>query len=158
DDFHLPWRMLYTHPNPTEPLAEDGSNFHPNGFWGYQHIIEVYTTNIEPVEKISPDHVTAKDGKLGFAAALDEMIDTKFRVRCIGRHRDFVRSSSGRLTYNEWNRKADVTNGLRCQPFQHQAVYFLCHAEGAGPETKPSLQAPVLQFMDGSIDATELRE
>jgi hypothetical protein len=34
-DFHLPWRMLYTHPTPTEKLAPDGSNFDPRGFWGY---------------------------------------------------------------------------------------------------------------------------
>ena len=39
-DFHIPWRMLYTHPDLAHKLADDGSNFQPIGFWGYRHIIE----------------------------------------------------------------------------------------------------------------------
>jgi len=48
-EFHIPWRMLYTHPHETEELAEDGANFDPAGFWGYQHVIEQFI-NILPAE------------------------------------------------------------------------------------------------------------
>jgi CHAT domain len=151
-DFHLPWRMLYTHPF-DEDLADDGSNFDPRGFWGFQHIFEQFTNRRSP-----KNHVTAKKGKLALSAALHAKIDKEFGVACIERHRDFIRNSGDRLAYVEWTNKADVTSGLSRQPFQQQVVYFLCHAEGAGTTDKPRLQPPVLQLMDGTVDPVELRE
>jgi hypothetical protein len=152
-DFHLPWRMLYTHPNPNEILAEDGSNVDPRGFWGYQHIIEQFTN-----EYMIKDHVIASDGKLGLAAALHERIDQQFQIACLARHRDFVQRSGDRLSYVEWTRKADMMRGLSAIPFQHQVVYFLCHSDGAGTTARPSLQPPALKLVDGALDAVELAE
>jgi hypothetical protein len=74
-DFHIPWRMLYTHPDPIEPLSRDGSNFDPKGFWGFQHIIEQFTNNYEV-----NDYVLATK-KLGFAAALHERLDEELHVK-----------------------------------------------------------------------------
>ncbi len=152
-DFHLPWRLLYTHPDATEQLTGDGGNADPRGFWGYQHIIEEFT-NDYPIK----DHVLAKTGKLGFGAALHERLDREFNVDCIAQHRRFVQASSERLAYVEWTKKAEVETALSSAPFRHQVVYFLCHAEGAGTTAKPSLQPPVLELADGKIDAAELRE
>jgi hypothetical protein len=150
-DFHLPWRMLYTHPTPNEPLNPDGTNFIPRGFWGYQHIIEEFINN-HPVE----DHVTANGGKLALGAALHNNIDTKFQVACLATHRDFAQCNGKQLSYVEWTNKADATTGLKGSPFL-RAVYFLCHAEVAGKSDRPSLDQPVLQLTDGAIKTTEIR-
>ena len=152
-DFHIPWRMLYTHPDPNEPLAHDGSNFDPRGFWGYQHIIEQFANDSYPLEY----RLVAKS-KLAFGAALHEKIDTQFQVDCLKRHRDFVQSKGERLNYIEWTKRAEVIKGLSAEPFQFQVIYFLCHAEGAGTTVKPNLQPPILELTDGTIDAIDLRE
>jgi hypothetical protein len=145
-DFHLPWRMLYTHPTPTEKLAPDGSNFDPRGFWGYQHIIEQFTNEYE-----IDDHVRAK-GKLSFGAALHEGLDKKYNLECLARHRLFVQANGEQLAYEEWTNKAAVESGLSAKSFPHQVVYFLCHAEGAGTIDKPNLKPPY------AIDTVELGE
>jgi hypothetical protein len=141
-DFHIPWRMLYTHPDATEALAEDGSNFEPSGFWGSQHVIEQFTREYD-----IRDHVLAREGKLSFGAALHERID-----------RDFIQASTNRLLYAEWTKKADVTTRLRAKPFEQQVLYFLCHAEGAGSTDSPSLRPPALELSDGTIGAVEIRD
>jgi hypothetical protein len=151
-DFHLPWRMLYTHPTPTDKLAPDGSNFDPRGFWGYQHIIEQFTNDYE-----IKDHVRAKE-KLSFGAAVHDRLDTKFNVECLARHRLFVQANGEHLAYEEWTTKAAVESGLSAEPFPHQVVYFLCHAEGAGTIDKPTLKPTWLGFADGEIDTVGLCE
>jgi hypothetical protein len=150
-DFHIPWRMLYTHP--TGKLDADGGNFVPSGFWGYQHVVEQF-----PARYRVSDHVRARGGKLGFAAALHELIDTEFSVDCIKRHRDFIQSSTDRLAYDEWTKVAELTNGLSANPFERQVIYFLCHAEAAGTTAAPSLTPPTLQLVDGKIDAVAVRK
>ena len=152
-DFHLPWRMLYTQPVGCEPLKSDGSNFDLRGFWGYQHILEEFTNSIP-----SADHVTADNGKVWFAAGLHERIDNDLQINCLAVHRKFVQGTEDRLFYDEWTKKAEVPNGLSADPFRHQIVYFLCHAEGAGSADRPSLKPPVLQISDGTIDAVEIGE
>jgi hypothetical protein len=148
--FHIPWRMLYTHP--AGELAADGSNFKPSGFWGYQHVIEQYPS-IYPIS----DQLRTRDGKLGFGAALHERIDMEFKVDCIKRHRDFIQSSADLLTYAEWTKIAGLEKGLSAMPFKQQVVYFLCHAEVAGSTTAPVLIPATLQLADGNIDATRVR-
>jgi CHAT domain len=153
-DFHIPWRMLYTHPQATEALKEDGANFEPAGFWGYQLVIEQFTKDYD-----IKDHVLARNGKLGFGAALHEGIDTDFKVECVKRHRDFVAASANRLIHVEWTEKTAVTKGLAAEPFDRQVVYFLCHAEGAGSSAAPALESPYLKLADGcKIDAVAIRE
>lgn len=149
-EFHIPWRMLYTHPTIHERLAPDGSNFDPRGFWGYQHIIEEFTH-----EYSIENHVVAS-GKLGFAATLHENIDRELHVRCIARHHDFVQSSSDRIAYSEWTNKQDVEVGLSGTPFKHQVVYFLCHAEVAGTRRQPSMVSSELKLKEGSISANDV--
>jgi hypothetical protein len=148
--FHIPWRMLYTHP--TGELAADGSNFEPSGFWGYQHVIEQYPS-IYPIN----DQLRTPAGKLGFAAALHERIDTEFGVDCIKRHHDFVQSSADLLTYIEWTKIIGLEKGLSAVPFEQQLIYFLCHAEVAGSSTAPVLVPATLQLTDGYIDASRVR-
>jgi hypothetical protein len=151
-EFHIPWRMLYTHPDP-QGLKNDGSNFLPQGFWGYQHIIEEFTNNYDIA-----DHVTATNGKLAFGAALSENIDQKFGVACIACHRSFVHSHGGRLAYVEWTTKSELIRGLEQNPFSQQVVYFLCHGEVAGGTNDPNIKLPFLELADGKIDPVEVRE
>jgi CHAT domain len=153
-EFHIPWRMLYTHPHETEELAEDGANFDPAGFWGYQHVIEQF---IKPGDDIR-SYVVASNGKLGFGAALHERIDAEFKVECIKRHHDFIHASMNQLIYAEWTTKAQLIKGLEAESFKQQVLYFLCHAEGAGTTAMPTLPPPFLQLTDGiKITAVEVR-
>jgi CHAT domain len=148
--FHIPWRMLYTHP--AGELAADGNNFKPSGFWGYRHVIEQYPS-IYPIN----DHLKARDHKVGFGAALHDRIDTEFKVDCLKRHRDFIQSSADVLTYTEWTKITGLESGLSAVPFQQQVLYFLCHAEVAGSTAAPSLVPATLQLSDGKIDVGRVR-
>ena len=149
-DFHIPWRMLYTHPNPNESLEKDGSNFSPNGFWGYQHIIEEFTTESYPVK----GHVLGHKDQICFGAAIHDKIDADLKVDCVKRHREFVDKRND-LAYVEWKTKNEVLSGL-CGVLE--VVYFLCHAEGSGTMEKPCLRSPVLKLADGDIDGVEVKE
>jgi hypothetical protein len=151
-DFHIPWRMLYTHPHVGESLAPDGSNFDPKGFWGYRHVIEQFTQRHD-----IRDYVLARD-KLSFGAALDECIDKEFDVDCIQLHRKFIERSAAHLAYTEWTTKAQVMAGLAATPFAQQVLYFLCHGEGAGTINKPVLTPPSLQLTNlEEIKAADIR-
>jgi hypothetical protein len=152
-EFHIPWRLLYTHPRSGEKLAKDGTNFDPNGFWGYRHVVEQFTDRY-----VIKDHVVAR-GKLGFGAALHERIDVDFHVDCIKRHRDFVQASATQLDYQEWTKKAEVVDALGAEPFLQQVIYFLCHGETAGTADKPELAPPCLQLAnDERIRAIDIRQ
>jgi CHAT domain len=151
-DFHIPWRMLYTHPDATEALAEDGRNFSPAGFWGYEHVIEQFTKDYN-----IKDHVLARKGKLGIGAALHERIDADFKIECIKCHRDFIQTSMDQLVYAEWTKKAELMKALAAKSFDHPVLYFLCHAEGAGTPDAPALELPFLELVDGKITAVEIR-
>lgn len=153
EDFHIPWGMLYTHPDPTVPLCANGENFKPQGFWGYQHIIERFTNQHDLV-----DQLTTRDGKLQFGAALNELIDEQYQVACIAQHRMFVQNREKRLNYNEWKTKSAVQNALRQSPFDLRVLYFLCHAKGAGTAAQPNLAPGSVELSDAvPIDAVELR-
>lgn len=145
--FHVPWGMLYTHP--AGELAPDGSNFVPEGFWGYRHIVEQYPDSYNVSFQLC-----TQNGKLALGAALNERIDTEFNVDCIKRHRDFIRSSGNLLSYAEWTKIAELEQGLSAEPFGQQIVYFLCHAEVAGSAAAPP---PYLQLADGMIAAARIR-
>jgi hypothetical protein len=148
--FHVPWRMLYTHPS--GELAADGSNFAPQGFWGYQHVVEQYP-KVYPLS----DQLRTQNGKLALGAALHERIDTDFTVDCIKRHRDFIQSSANLLSYAEWTKIAALEQGLSAATFGQQIVYFLCHAEVAGSAAAPVLTPPKLELADGRIAAARIR-
>ena len=153
-NFHLPWRMLYTHPVENEKLAADGGNARPEGFWGYRHVIEHFTKHTAEGDFL--DNVSAVDGKLGFAAALYSNLDAELDVKCIARHHEFVARHTADLNYVEWTEADKVKNGLKLDPFPYRVIYFLCHAEVAGDAGKPSLAVPHLRFPDGSIRTTDL--
>jgi hypothetical protein len=148
DDFHVPWGMLYTHPNPDEKLAASGDNYDPRGFWGYQHIVVQYPSSHHMAEPL-----TITDGKLPFGAALDDSIDIKLSVDCIAQHRLFVDEHGGRLSYVEWNTSPAVQKAFGQVPFDHRVLYFLCHATDTGKPAKPS----VLELSDAKpIGAREV--
>lgn len=147
--FHVPWRMLYTHPLGLGELAADGSNFVPEGFWGYRHVVEQYPDSYNVNFELR-----TQNGKLALGAALNERIDTDFNVDCIKRHRDFIESSGKLLSYAEWTKIAELEQGLSADPFGQQIVYFLCHAEVAGSAAAPP---PYLQLADGLIAAARIR-
>lgn len=152
-DFHIPWGMLYTHPDPDEPLKNDGSNFEPGGFWGYQHIVEQFTKNHTLTSWLGPVLQ-----KVRFGAALHENLDELLDVSCVEQHRHFTEMADSRLDYAEWTTKEAIGLALSTHPFDQQIVYFLCHAEGAGTQTDSQLVPPALEVTDGKIDITDIRD
>lgn len=146
-DFHLPWSMLYTHPRPDESLADDGSNFDPRGFWGYQHIVEQFTNDHQVTDRLLPI-----EGKLHFGAAVNTEI-SEICQPCLAGHHAFVQSHGGRLAYAEWTTKEQVRVALTTSPFETRIVYFLCHGDSAGLATR----APALHLADGEIRSTDIR-
>jgi CHAT domain len=153
EDFHVPWGMLYTHPDANVKLSANGENFDPRGFWGYQHIIEQFTN-----QHGLTDQLTTTDGKLQFGAALNEMIDEEFKVECIAQHRKFVQSSGELLSYNEWKTKSAVQEALQQSPFDLRVLYFLCHAKGAGTAEQPNWAPGSVELTDAvPIDAMDVR-
>jgi len=154
-EFHIPWRMLYTHPVSEGELEPDGSNCRPEGFWGFQHILEQFPEDFS----LTDYRLSVQGGQLGLATALHEKIDVEFKVPCVERHRDFVQHCGNRLDYSEWTDIAAVKKGFSSEkkPFPFQIIYFLCHAEGAGTEAKPNAQ-PYLDIAGGRITAVDIRE
>jgi hypothetical protein len=146
--FHLPWGMLYTHPDPNTPLDADGFNFDPRGFWGYQHIVEQFTNDHPVIDQLRP-----VVGKLGFGVALHPGIASS----CLTGHQKFVAANESRLNYAEWTTRRQVEAALSASPFENRIVYFLCHAEGAGSVEHPSLRPPALELADAVIEATDIR-
>ena len=144
-DFHIPWRMLYTHP--TGDACRRRQHFEPSGFWGYQHVIEQY-----PAPYPGNDQLYARGGKLGFGAAMHERIDAEFKVDYFKRHRDFIQSSADVLTYAEWTKIAGLERVFR-RSVRAASNLLPLSCGSRGLDHRPSLVPATLQLADGKIDA-----
>lgn len=134
DQFHIPWRMIYTHPTDAGRLARDGSNFVPNGFWGNRHIMEQFPEDF----RVRDFRIKVQDQVLTLGSALSVDIDKKFGVPCVAQHQDLVLSYGNRISAKEWTDVAALGTALGENPFPYQLLYMLCHAEGAGSRTDPN--------------------
>ncbi len=120
DSFYVPWGLIYS-----EPLGIDGSDWKPEGFWGYQHLIEN-----APMKKGGlKNELKAPDGgTLVVALQIDEWIDQQFPVPCIKPVEDvFKKYPPGRLTTVRRTRRLEVAKALHDGPLDEHVLFFCCH-------------------------------
>ncbi len=134
DCFFVPWGMLYTHPNPDEELDSNGSNFEPEGFWGYRHVIEHKTPNSNGDSRLQ----ATDGGKIRASINIDKSIDSKLDVKCVALQRRFFKNLTC-LDLTERFHKSKLEEDVSSEKFQEQIVYFYCHGQGAGEYKNPNL-------------------
>lgn len=146
EDFFVPWSMIYTHPIANEKLNNEGSNFKPEGFWGYRHIIEHNTRYSELDMAIGSD-----SSRLLVSLNIDANIDSKLRVSTIKAQRDFF-DDLDRLqliTKEERQNKKQLQEALQKTDFSDRLVYFYCHGQGGDKADQPNLSSASLRLTDG---------
>jgi hypothetical protein len=144
--FFAPWSMLYTHPNPKEQLAFDGSNFEWDGFWGLHHVIEHNTLHAEVVDtRIRPD----KSGLICTSMNVDKNLDDNLGVTCIDTQIDFFNAFAHRIDYIERCTKYELLQALSDSSFKDKIVYFYCHGIGSGEYDLPNLGDARIVLTDG---------
>jgi hypothetical protein len=146
DSFFVPWGMLYTHPEPGG-LASHGSDFKPEGFWGYRHVIEHNTLDIQLETSIRPDG----DGPLPASINFDEKIDAQLGVTCVTEQQELFERLAGLnlIERTERRRRDELRRALEGGNFRDRILYFYCHGEGASGTDGPSLENANLRLTDG---------
>lgn len=146
DSFFVPWGMLYTHPESGKGLSSDGSNFMKEGFWGYRHIIEHNTIDIELETGIKPDY----DGLIAASMNFDENIDTQLGVSCVIEQQElFERLKRLKvISHTERRQKDELQRALEGEDFADRILYFYCHGEGASGTDGPSLKSANIRLTD----------
>jgi len=152
NDFFIPWGLLYTHPDESDDLAVDGSNFRWEGFWGYRHIIEH-----NPEYSTLPwDLKPSADGRLVTSFNIDDRIDAQLNVACIQPQRTFFQSLLG-WGIIERTKKSEFIGAIASDDFADQIVYFCCHGVGSGDPGRVSAALAQLTLSDDDpITATDI--
>lgn len=137
--FYAPWNLIYS-----KDLAEDGSDATPDGFWGYQHVIEQAPG--DGALENDPDF----EGPLQVALQMDENIDTQLNVACNGPVLDLLDSyADGTINTVSRNRSDEFKKALRAAPLLDHILYFCCHAVAEGDSTTPRTGESFLSLTDG---------
>ncbi len=118
DGFFAPWNLIYS-----ESLELDGSNVRPEGFWGYQHVIEHVPDNA--AQGIELQSTTP----LNFALQLDQRIDQELNVPCNSVVTDFLgKYAPAVLAQSNHDYKKQLLVALRDGELNEHILYFCCHA------------------------------
>jgi hypothetical protein len=154
DSFFLPWGILYTHPIAGEKLSASGSNWRPEGFWGYNHIIEHMPMRRNQLheQKIDPD-----EQGIPLSVNLDERISRELSLPCIEEHLEGIKGLKGikviRRTLKSELQKAFTDDVTRLE----RILYFYCHGTGAGSYGQTSLEEATLTLTDDSVSAADIQ-
>ncbi len=142
--FHVPWGLIYS-----DSLNVDGDNWRPEGFWGYQHLIEN-----APLGKGSMKNELEmpENGKLVVALQLDEGIDQQLRVPCIAPVETLLAGYANELITERRNLRGLLARALRDDPLDEQVLFFCCHAVVDGVSTQIRADEAYLVLSDRSAD------
>jgi hypothetical protein len=154
DDFFLPWGMLYTHPVPGKQLSSRGKNWKPEGFWGYQHIIQHMTMNHDPIdEKIEPRRENAL-----LSLNLDEGISRRLKLPCIDEHFEYI-ASLRQIRSIRRTKKSELQKAFT-KDVNHleRIIYFYCHGTGAKDEARINLGEAKLSLTEGFVSAADFQK
>jgi hypothetical protein len=139
-DFLVPWPMIYTHFGGEGDLALDGSNFNPQGFWGYRHVIE-QEIDYSPIDvAVDPD----RQNKVPISINIDSRINDL----SVGDHYEFFEKHGG-LACTRRDTFVELGKALQSASFADEIVYFLCHGKGAGEFEAPNLGSAEVVLSDG---------
>lgn len=142
ESLFLPWGMLYTHPVEGQELAADGSNWLPEGFWGYQHIVQ-QSPNEHPIDqRILPD----KDG-VKLSLNINRQIATQFNLPEVTEHFNYI-GALGRPCI-ERGLKSELQRDLKGKAAQLERVlYFYCHGHGSTDSARVNLDESQIKLSD----------
>jgi hypothetical protein len=135
--------MIYVHPEKGVDLAPDGSSFKKDGFWGYRHIVEHNTAQVDLPTELKPDGT----GKIHASINIDESIDQCLGVPCIAPQLAFFRGQAS-LSAVERRTKRELETALSEANFADQIVYFCCHGSGANEGDATSLKPSRIALTD----------
>lgn len=145
-DVFVPWGMLYTHPDPNEPLQPGGTNFQKEGFWGYQHL--VYQMPEEVVVEATGRLDPSVPGFLSVNFNENLASDLPFIAGHITSISELVAAPRIRRTKIA-ELELDFTNN---RASLERILYFYCHGLSTGDDvSKP----PRLILTDGDIKAAD---
>ncbi len=151
-EFFVPWNMIYIHPIASEELAQDGSNFRWDGFWGYRHCIEHNPDDIELGSCVHPN----REGRIPTSVNIDEGLDSRLRIDCIAPQLTYFEKHQ-RLAVTVRRDKAAFEADFRQPPFPYRIVYFCCHGATSRERRTLNLEQPWIQLTDReNIGANDL--
>jgi hypothetical protein len=143
-DFHVPWGLIYS-----EPLDIDGKNWRPEGFWGYQHLIDS-----APLGKggMKNDLEVPDGDPLVMALQLDSGIDQQLKVPCIQLVEDQLAKYGNALRIDRRIRRTALAQALGQGPLDEHVLFFCCHAIVDGVSTEIRSDEAYLTLSDRSPD------
>lgn len=149
DDFFVPWSLLYS-----DPLDLDGGNVRPEGFWGYQHLIE----HAPPGAGGLGHELRALQGPLAVGLQLDRTIDEMLGVPCIAPVLDLLEGYDDRAV----DRRERLTRGALAEALRNgraddHVLFFCCHAEQEGDFTAFRIDQSYLVLSDREQDPVAAR-
>jgi hypothetical protein len=156
DVFFVPWALLYIHPSRRSPLHADGRNFEWEGFWGYRHIVEHNTEDLDFSTWFDSERRARLQASLNF----DDRIDAQSGAPCIAPQRAFFRSLRDRhnVAYVERRSKVAFQRALMSRHFRDTIAYFYCHGTGGDSFDGSNMDQAHLTLSDGErITASNLR-
>lgn len=145
DKLFQPWGMLYTHPVEDEKLADDGSNWVKNGFWGYRHIVHQTPKKYKHKNGIQPD----ADGGIPASVNFDDRLSIALQLPVIDEHIEFLRCLGAKIKRTKKSELEFVFKENRCNV--ERILYFYCHGHGSG--SGASTSPPYLEMTDDSVSA-----
>jgi hypothetical protein len=151
DKLFQPWGMLYTHPVESEELADDGSNWVKNGFWGYRHIVQQTPKNYKHENCIQPD----ADGSIRSSVNFDDRLAISLQLPIIDQHIEFLNSLGAKIKRTKKSELEQVFKRNRRN--LERILYFYCHGHGSGGGSSMNLNPPYLELTDGSVSAFDFQ-
>lgn len=145
DKLFQPWGMLYTHPVEGKKLADDGSNWVKDGFWGYRHIVQQTPKRYKHENGILPD----ADGGIPASVNFDDRLSITLQLPAIDEHIEFLRRLGAKIKRTKKSELELVFKQNRCN--LERILYFYCH--GHGSESGSSTSPPYLEMTDDSVSA-----
>ncbi len=116
DRLFVPWWIMYSE------AAE--ADWVPQGFWGYQHLIEHEFIRNTPC----PDHrIPVKDTPLQVSLNLDLRLDEREDAQVIRPVRDFFEVRADTCQHTVRSTSRELRQALKSPEFGDQIVYFCCH-------------------------------
>jgi hypothetical protein len=152
-DLFLPWSMLYTHPRNDEELAQDGSNWKKEGFWGYRHIIQQSPENIKLENRILPDST----GELALSVNFDNRLPLSLNMPAIDEHIDSISHLTGKKCLQR-TKKTELAVGFnQNRDSLERILYFYCHGRGSTSSGTVNLSVPHLVMTDDNVSAPDFQ-
>lgn len=145
DKLFEPWGMLYTHPVEGEKLADDGSNWVKNGFWGYRHIVQQTPKSYKHANAIQPD----AEGGIPASVNVDDRLSTALNLPVIDDHIEFLRGLGAKIKRTKKSELELVFKENRRK--LERILYFYCHGHGSG--SGASTSPPCLEMTDDFVSA-----